>query len=86
MDNGGALIASLFEVPVGRPISDQLTHCPGGIVTQPDEDPYHYRFASLAHAAEQTGRLYRRRGDIHDHNDLRASSDSCAVSNLLRCG
>lgn len=46
----GRFFASFFECPTGRPVESQLTHEPGGIVTFPDRDPYHYWIADFSWA------------------------------------
>lgn len=44
---GGRLFATCFEVPPDYPHSQPFRHEPGGVVTWPDRDPYHYRFQTL---------------------------------------
>jgi len=42
---GGRFFATFFRA--GEDVRLPVTHQPGGIVTHPDRDPYHYRFADL---------------------------------------
>ncbi|MGH7786485.1 MAG: SAM-dependent methyltransferase [Candidatus Binatia bacterium] len=43
---GGRFFATFFAA--GEDVARPVTHQPGGIVTRPDQDPYHYRFRDLA--------------------------------------
>lgn len=47
---GGRFYATFFRA--GDDVSVPVTHQPGGIVTHPDMDPYHYRFHDLAALAD----------------------------------
>ena len=48
---GGEFYATYFSAPEERPTYLPLLHSPGGITTYGYQDPYHYRFADLRHAA-----------------------------------
>jgi SAM-dependent methyltransferase len=42
---GGRFFATFFRA--GEDVAASVTHQPGGIVTHPHQDPYHYRFRDL---------------------------------------
>lgn len=48
---GARFYASFFEAPAGPPQAS-LRHEPGGIVSYPDRDPFHYRCEDLAACAD----------------------------------
>jgi SAM-dependent methyltransferase len=48
---GGVFFATFFELPEGLPTTVGFQHEPGGVVTHDTQDPYHYRFDDLRHAA-----------------------------------
>lgn len=48
---GGRFFATFFRA--AEDVSRPVTHQPGGIVTHPDLDPYHYRFRDLAALADE---------------------------------
>lgn len=50
MRPGGRFYATFFVVPDGADWTAPMTHAPGGIVTYPDRDPYHYRQEDIAGA------------------------------------
>lgn len=54
---GGFLYATVFLAADGEDWSRPITHSPGGIVTKPDMDPFHYQVSDVAHAA--TGQPWR---------------------------
>lgn len=49
---GGVFYATFFLAPDNARWSDTITHHPGGVVTTALSDPYHYRIADLAWAAQ----------------------------------
>jgi hypothetical protein len=50
---GGRFYATFFEPELGR--SGPTLHAPGGVVTYPDRDPFHYDFDVLDQAARGVG-------------------------------
>lgn len=46
---GGAFYATIFLAPDGSDWTRPITHAPGGIVTHPDADPFHYQEADVAY-------------------------------------
>jgi SAM-dependent methyltransferase len=50
---GGTFYATFFELPENLRSSDPFRHEPAGVVTQGSQDPYHYRFRDLEHAAPE---------------------------------
>lgn len=55
LTEGGVLYATFFENTLGPMHLDPIEHQPGGIITFPGRDPYHYPFETLAWAAGQAG-------------------------------
>jgi len=50
MRPGGTLYATVFLPPDGADWTRPITHSPGGIVTYPDADPFHYQEADVGYA------------------------------------
>jgi SAM-dependent methyltransferase len=51
---GGRFYVTFFELPPEEKFGRPYTRQPGGLVTYPGADPYHYRPADIVHAAEGT--------------------------------
>lgn len=51
----GRFFATFFEDSDGTHQASSILHSPGGIVTFPDQDPFHYPFAVFADLARRTG-------------------------------
>jgi len=69
MRPGGRFYATFFVVPDGKNWIDPLTHTPGGIVTHPTQDPYHYRPNDIEHmTSEMPWKLDRLTGWNHPRN------------------
>lgn len=49
---GGKFYLTAFLCPDDQPITEPFTHSPGGIVTSPVQDPFHYRAADFDYAAQ----------------------------------
>jgi len=49
---GGKIYASFFEVTPEEDIDNAIMHQPGGIITYPDKDPYHYRIQDFLKSIE----------------------------------
>ena len=60
IEESGALYATFFLVDAGW--SRSASHSPGGVITSPTSDPYHYEFADLQYLAEATGWTVERVG------------------------
>lgn len=54
--SGGTFYATFFRAPDDATWSETVTHQPGGVVTTAVSDPYHYRIADLAWAAQDAWR------------------------------
>lgn len=55
----GRFYATFFEDPDGSHQVTSIRQTPGGIVTYPDKDPYHYPFDVFAELARRTGLAVR---------------------------
>ncbi len=51
MKVGGTLFATFFECPASQSIIDPVEHQPGGRISYPDKDLYHYYFTDLEYCA-----------------------------------
>jgi SAM-dependent methyltransferase len=51
---GGKFYATFFEDPDGTHYTTPIHHTIGGVVTYPDQDPYHYEFDVFAELARRT--------------------------------
>lgn len=59
----GQFFATFFEDSDGTHQVTSMLHTPGGVVTYPDKDPYHYPFDVFAELARRTGLDTRYIGD-----------------------
>lgn len=55
MAESGQFLVTYFDCPTERSLFEPMTQPRGGVVTHDYMDPYHYRLADMAWAAEQTG-------------------------------
>jgi len=53
MTPGGKFFATFFECPPSRSLDSEIVHQPGGIVTFPARDPFHYRLRDMEWAAAE---------------------------------
>lgn len=53
--SGGSFFATYFRCPEGHAVNGAVEHEPGGIVTYPDRDPYHYYDDDFDWLARRTG-------------------------------
>ena len=54
LEPNGQFFATFFEDPYGQHWAQPITHDPGGIVTFPDRDPYHYPFSVFEQLATRS--------------------------------
>ncbi len=59
----GMLFVTFFECPTSDTITTPIKHQPGGIITYPDRDPYHYYLRDLEHCIESLPMEIRYIGD-----------------------
>lgn len=59
---GGRFYATFFEAPKSLHL-DPIKHNPGGIITNYDNDPFHYSYAEMEHLAKQVGMKVERATD-----------------------
>ena len=62
MHAGSRFYATYFEAPSARHLGP-IRHEPGGIVTQPDADPFHYSLDQFRALADQAGLTVEPIGD-----------------------
>jgi hypothetical protein len=59
----GQFFATFFEDPDGTHRVSTISHTPGGVVTHPDRDPYHYEFDVFQDLARRAGLSVTHLGD-----------------------
>jgi len=55
LDENGKFYATFFEDVEGKHATTSILHDPGGIVTYPDKDPFHYTFSTFEEMGCQVG-------------------------------